>query len=349
MSLRVSAVVAERDVEVELRLGTGATLALLGPNGAGKSTVLGVLAGLVRPDSGTAHLADETLFDLHGVGAGTWLPPHRRGIALLAQDALLFPHLSVRRNVEFAPRAAGASRQDARERADEWLERTGVRPLADRRPADLSGGQAQRVAIARALAAEPELILLDEPLASLDVGVAAELRGMLAEVLDGRTAIVVTHDALDAYLLADRVAVLNEGRVVEEGPTREVLTRPRHPFTAELTGLSLLTGRRTATGMVTADGLALDGAPTGPIAEGEPVTVVVRPSSVALSVAGTRQAGAGIAAVVTALEPRDDLVRVRTDRLTALVPAAVVAELRLTTGTPVTLTVPQGDVIISRA
>ncbi|MEY9950804.1 sulfate/molybdate ABC transporter ATP-binding protein [Leifsonia sp. EB34] len=348
MSLDFSAAVAERDVAVDLRLGTGETLALLGPNGAGKSTVLGVLAGLIRPDSGRATLADETLFDLPGLDRpAVWLPPHRRGIALLAQDALLFPHLTVRRNVEFAPRSAGASRAEARAKADEWLERTGVGALAERRPDELSGGQAQRVAIARALAAEPDLILLDEPLASLDVSVAGELRGMLAEVLAGRTAVVVTHDALDAYLLADRVAVLGGGRVVEEGAARDVLTQPRHPFTAELTGLSLLTGRRTATGLVTGDGLALDGTPTTPIPEGLPVTAVVRPSTVAVRIGAPMEGG--IAATVTALEPRDDLVRVRTDRLTALVPAAVVAELRLTPGARVTLTVPAAEVRISPA
>ncbi|MEY9854089.1 molybdate transport system ATP-binding protein [Leifsonia sp. EB41] len=345
MSLDFAATVAERDVDVELRLGTGETLALLGPNGAGKSTVLGVLAGLIRPDTGHATLSDETLFDL----PAAWLPPHRRGIALLAQDALLFPHLSVRRNVEFASRSAGASRPEARAKADEWLERTGVHALAERRPDELSGGQAQRVAIARALAAEPELILLDEPLASLDVSVAGELRGVLAEVLADRTAVVVTHDALDAYLLADRVAVLGGGRVVEEGAARDVLTQPRHPFTAELTGLSLLTGRRTATGLVTDDGLALDGTPTAPIAEGRPVTAVVRPSTVAVRVGAPLEGAAGIAATVTALEPRDDLVRIRTDRLTALVPAAVVAELRLTAGARVTLTVPPAEVRISPA
>jgi molybdate transport system ATP-binding protein len=345
MTLHLSARVAERDVDVELSLASGETLALLGPNGAGKSTVLGVLAGLIRPDDGWATLGGETLFDL----PAAWLPPHRRAIALLAQDALLFPHLTVRRNVEFAPRSSGASRVEARTKADEWLRRTGVHPLADRRPSALSGGQAQRVAIARALAAEPDLILLDEPLASLDVTVAGELRGMLADVLTDRTAVVVTHDALDAYLLADRVAVLQGGRVVEQGAARDVLTQPKHPFTAELTGLSLLSGVRTATGLLTDDGLALDGTPTAPIAAGRSVTAVVRPSSVALRAGAPAEGSAGIAAVVTALEPRDDLVRVRTDRLTALVPAAVLAELRLTVGAHVTLTVPPAEVRISPA
>ncbi|WP_348787203.1 ABC transporter ATP-binding protein [Leifsonia sp. NPDC080035] len=350
MTLRLRASLAERGVDVDLRLAAGETLALLGPNGAGKSSVLAILAGLLRPDTGSAALGDDVLFELPASGPARWLPPHRRGIALLAQDALLFPHLSVRRNVEFAPRSAGVPRTEARERADRWLERTGCAAFADRRPGDLSGGQAQRVAIARALAAEPLLTLLDEPLASLDVSVAAELRGMLSDVLAARTAVIVTHDALDAYLLADRVAVLGAGRVVEEGPTARVLAHPRHPFTAELAGLTLLTGRRTRDGLVTDDGFALAGTTAAPVAEGARVTAVVRPSAVSVSMprTGGREPDAdGIPATVTALEPRDDLVRIRTDRLTALTPAALVAELRLAPGTRVRLSVPESDVHIT--
>ncbi|MGN6427910.1 MAG: sulfate/molybdate ABC transporter ATP-binding protein [Leifsonia sp.] len=351
MRLRMAAASAVRGVDVDLRLEAGETLALLGPNGAGKSSVLAMLAGLLRPDSGTATLGDDVLFDVPGAGAGRatrWLPPHRRGIALLAQDALLFPHLSVRANVEFAPRSAGVSRGEARASADEWLRRTGCAAFAGRRPGELSGGQAQRVAIARALAAEPALTLLDEPLASLDVGVAADLRGMLADVLAPRTAVLVTHDALDAYLLADRVAVLHEGRIVEEGPTGRVLTRPHHPFTAELAGLTLLTGRRAGDGIATDDGMRLAGTVDAAVADGTPVTAVVRPSAVGVAVPGDGGAH-GIPATVTALEPRDDLVRVRTDRLTALVPAAAVAELRLKPGARVLLSVPAAEVRISPA
>lgn len=342
MTLRLTAALAARGVEVDLRLGDGETLALLGPNGAGKSSVLGMLAGLLRPDSGSAHLSDDTLFDLAPGGPARWLPPHRRNIALLAQDALLFPHLSVRRNVEFAPRSAGVPRAEARRRADHWLERTGSAAFADRRPGELSGGQAQRVALARALAAEPALTLLDEPLASLDVGVAAELRGVLADVLADRSAVLVTHDALDAYLLADRVAVLHEGRVVEEGPTARVLAHPRHPFTAELAGMTLLVGRRTRDGIATDDGLELAGTAPTAIPEGARVTAIVRPSAVRVAPPGT--GAAGIPAVVTGLEPRDDLVRIRTDRLTALAPAALVAELRLVPGAPVVLSVAPEEV-----
>jgi molybdate transport system ATP-binding protein len=357
VTLRMTASLAARGIDVDLRLGDGETLALLGPNGAGKSSVIGMLAGLVRPDSGSARLGDDVLFDLPPDGPARWSPPHRRGIALLAQDALLFPHLTVRRNVEFAPRSAGASRDEARRRAEHWIERTGCTAFADRRPIELSGGQAQRVALARALAAEPALTLLDEPLASLDVGVAAELRGVLADVLAARSAVLVTHDALDAYLLADRVAVLHGGCVVEEGPTARVLGRPRHPFTAELAGVTLLTGRRTREGIATDDGLELAGIPSAPIAVGAPVSAIVRPSAVTVEprdpeappAAPGAPAVNGIPAVVTALEPRDDLVRVRTDRLTALVPAAVVAQLRLAPGTGVLLSVPATEVRLAPA
>lgn len=340
MSLRLTASIAARDVAVDLAVTDGQTLALLGPNGAGKSTVLGMLAGLVRPDSGRATLGDDVLFDL----PGDWHPPHRRGVALLAQDALLFPHLSVRHNVAFGPRSSGSSRAEAVERADEWMRRTATHAFAERRPAELSGGQAQRVAIARALAAEPRLLLLDEPLSALDVAVAAELRGTLAEVLAGRTTVLVTHDALDAYLLADRVAVMHGGRVVEQGPTREILERPRHPFTAELSGLTLVHGVRTAGGLEAADGMRLAGNATAggtSMAVGSAVLAAVRPSAVRVDGAGT-----GLAATVTALEPQADLVRVRTDRLDALVPPADVADLRLRIGDAVGLDVPAAAVTV---
>ncbi|WP_431220746.1 sulfate/molybdate ABC transporter ATP-binding protein [Leifsonia xyli] len=350
MSLSLTASHAARDVAVSLRVADGETLALLGPNGAGKSTVLGMLAGLVRPDTGRAALGDDVLFDL----PRAWRPPHLRGVALLAQDALLFPHLTVRGNVAFGPRSTGASRAEAAERADEWMRRTGTTAFADRRPSELSGGQAQRVAIARALAAEPSLLLLDEPLSALDVSVAADVRGMLADVLAGRTTVLVTHDALDAYLLADRVAVMHDGRVVEEGTTRQVLERPQHPFTAELSGLTLLRGERTPDGLETPDGMRVRGDAVAPVAVGSPALAAVRPSAVrvlGVGAAGASVPGASVPAVsvraaVTALEPQADLVRIRTARLDALVPPAVVADLRLRIGDPVTLEVPPSAVSV---
>jgi molybdate transport system ATP-binding protein len=250
--------------------------------------------------------------------------------------------------VEFGPRAAGATRAEAAARADGWLRRTGTAPFADRHPAELSGGQAQRVAIARALAAEPRMLLLDEPLSALDVSVAAELRAVLGDVLTGRTTVLVTHDALDAYLLADSVAVMHDGRVVEQGPTREVLERPRHPFTAELSGLTLVSGRRTADGMLSDEGMRLSGAVDVTVAEGARVLAAVRPSAVRIVDSGSRaRAGSSaVPATVTALEPQADLVRVRTDRLSALVAPAIVADCQLTVGAAVWLDVPPDAVSI---
>ena len=166
MSLVCSARLDARGLDVELTVGAGERLALLGPNGAGKSSVLAVLAGILRPDAGRAVLAGSTLYDLPG---RRWLAPWDRGVALLAQDPTLFPHLSTLENVAFGPRAAGQSPARARATAARWLAQVEAAELADRKPAQLSGGQAQRVAIARALATEPRLLLLDEPLAASDV------------------------------------------------------------------------------------------------------------------------------------------------------------------------------------
>jgi ABC-type sulfate/molybdate transport systems ATPase subunit len=229
VSLDVHAVVEPGRLDVRFSVAAGETLAVLGPNGAGKSTLLDVLAGLLRPDSGHVLLEGMTLVSAGGGERDIFTAPHARGVGLLAQEALLFPHLSVRDNVAFGPRSAGRSTLEAREIADRWLDRVDATGLADRR------GQAQRVAVARALATEPRLLLLDEPFGALDAGVAPAMRRLLAEVLGGRTVVLVTHDPLDALALADRVIVLDGGRIVEEGPTREVLLNPRTEFTRLLT------------------------------------------------------------------------------------------------------------------
>jgi molybdate transport system ATP-binding protein len=236
--LTLTAVLAQRRLDVHLEVAAGETVALLGSNGAGKSTIVQILAGLLRPDRGRATLDGRVLFDT--AVSGSWLPPHARGTALLAQEPLLFPHLSVRDNVAFGPRSAGESRVAARGIADDWLARAEVAHLADRRPATLSGGQAQRVAVARALAAHPSLLLLDEPMTALDVAAVPAQRMLLHGVLRERTVLLITHDPLDALALADRVLVLEHGRIVEQGPTRRVFARPGTDFTRALTfGLNL--------------------------------------------------------------------------------------------------------------
>lgn len=244
--LRVAVRLAERGLDVELTVGAGEVLAVLGPNGAGKSTLLDIVAGLLPPDGGEVRLAGRVLTD---VAKGIAVPPHRRGVSLLAQDPLLFPHLSVAANVAFGPRSRGLGGRAAAETAQEWLRAVDATELAARRPGGLSGGQAQRVALARALAVQPRLILLDEPMAALDVTVAPAMRALLHRVLreparnaHAPSAVLVTHDIVDALTLADRVVVLEAGRIVEQGPVGEVLSRPRSTFAAHIAGVNLLMG-----------------------------------------------------------------------------------------------------------
>lgn len=339
MSLHVVADVPERDVAVELEIADGETVALLGGNGAGKSTVLGVIAGQLRSRGTRVTLGDRVL-----TGRGTWVPPHARDIALLAQEALLFPHLTVSANVAFGPRSRGEGRRRARTSAGEWLARVGVPELASRRPAELSGGQAQRVAVARALAADPWVLLLDEPMAALDVNVTPALRHLLREVLRDRTAVIATHDVLDALLLADRVVVLDAGRVVEEGPTAEVLSRPRSAFAAQIAGLNLLAGTWDGEALVTEDA-RVEGMERTPVAVGDEVVAVFRPAAVSVYL----EAPAGsprnaFPVVVTALEPHGDQVRVRAGGMSALITPHAAAELALAPGARVIFTVKASEV-----
>ncbi|HET7068030.1 MAG TPA: ABC transporter ATP-binding protein [Nocardioides sp.] len=211
----------------------GQVVAVIGPNGAGKSSLLRAVAGLV-PAEGELRV-DGRSWEL--------LPVRERAVGMAFQDQLLFPHLTALENVAFGPRTAGASRQDARRTAQDWLDRFGVGELAGRRPRQLSGGQAQRVSIARALATHPRILLLDEPFTGLDVGVAATLRVELSRHLtsyDGVT-LLVTHDAIDALTLADVVWVLDAGRLVQVGPPREVAAAPLTRHVARLVGLNVLT------------------------------------------------------------------------------------------------------------
>jgi molybdate transport system ATP-binding protein len=245
--------------------------------------------------------------------------------------------------VAFGPRSAGRTRAEAQASARKWLAAVEAAELWASRPAQLSGGQAQRVAIARALAPEPRLLLLDEPLAALDVAVTPTLRRMLRTVLTGRTAIVVTHEVLDALTLADRVVVLGDGVIVEQGATAEVLQRPRHPFTAGLAGLNLLPGVRTATGLRMADGAAVTGSGTGAI--GVPAAAAARPS--AISVQLVKTAGPNTFPVtVEDLEPRGDSVRVRSASMAADISPGRAAALGLRPGLPVWFTVPETEVTI---
>jgi molybdate transport system ATP-binding protein len=336
MTFRFDAAVAARGFEVSLTLGDGETLAVLGPNGAGKSTLLAVIAGLLRPDMGRSEVDGRILFDLPPAsrnGAAGWTAPHRRGTALLAQEPLLFPHLSALENVAFGPRSAGVPKPAAREAARRWLAEVDAEGLASRRPGELSGGQAQRVAVARALAAGPDVLLLDEPMAALDIHAAPLLRRLLKRVLAGRRAIIVTHDVLDAYMLADRVIVMEDGRITEEGPTREVLRRPRSSFAAGLAGLNLVTGSVTATGIRSPEGLEFAGQHDVPLIPGQAGVAAFPPSSVSVFLSEAHGSPRNSFPVtITDLEPHGDQVRIRAGELSADVTPAASADLGLAPG-----------------
>nr|WP_241844288.1 ABC transporter ATP-binding protein [Kitasatospora sp. CB01950] len=228
-------------LDVAFSAQPGEVLALLGPNGAGKSTALRALAGLLPLTSGRLAL-DGSEWD--SPSAGVFVPAEQRPIGVVFQDYLLFPHLSALDNVAFGLRCKGLRRAAARAEALPWLERMGLAEHAGQRPAKLSGGQAQRVALARALAVRPRLLLLDEPLAALDartrLDIRAELRRHLAEF--EAVAVLVTHDPLDAMVLADRLVVIEAGQVVQTGRPAEVARRPRTDYIARLVGLNLYQG-----------------------------------------------------------------------------------------------------------
>jgi molybdate transport system ATP-binding protein len=346
MTFSFSARLEDRGLDVDLELQPGETLALLGPNGAGKSSLLAILAGLLRPDAGAAELNGRTLFDLNS-GRQLWIPPFRRRITLLAQEALLFPHLTALDNVAFGPRSRGATRARSRTTARDLLRQVDAGSLERRRPHQLSGGQAQRVALARALAATPELLLLDEPLAALDIHAAALLRRLLKQVLAGRRAILVTHDVLDAFMLADRVAVLESGRVVEAGPTRQVLDRPRSGFAAGLAGLNLITGTVTRRGLTSRDRGEVAGQVDEGAAAGGAGVAVFPPSAV--SVFLTPPVGSprnGFRVTVTDLEPHGDQIRVRAGDLSADITPGAAADLSLAPGVGVWFVVKAAEVSV---
>jgi molybdate transport system ATP-binding protein len=323
----------EFHLDVTIEVGAGEVVALLGPNGAGKTTTLRALAGLLRPDSGSIELDGDDL------GSRS---TERRPIGMVFQDYLLFPHMSALDNVAFGPRCQGASRTSARDLARDMLARVGLSDHAESRPRALSGGQAQRVALARALAVRPRLLLLDEPLAALDAHTRLEIRARLRRDLadfDGAT-LVVTHDPLDAMVLADRLVVIERGSVVQHGSPAEVARHPRTEYVARLVGLNLYRG---AAGP---DGVRLD-----PDGDGDGVRFAVSeslegdvfvafpPSAVALYPDRPDGSPRNVwPARVDGVERYGDLIRVQLDGAlpaAADVTAAAAAELDLAPGAEV--------------
>jgi molybdate transport system ATP-binding protein len=336
--------VGDFELDVSIDAPPGQVLAVLGPNGAGKSTLLRIVAGLLALDSGTVRLGDDLLDD---PARRVFVSTQQRGVGIVFQDLRLFPHLRVVDNVAFGPRARGVDRASARTAAQSWLERLGLGELARRHPRRLSGGQAQRVALARALAGEPAALLLDEPLAALDVQTRAEVQGELREHLGafaGPT-ILVTHDPIEALLLAQRIVVLERGRVVQAGSPAEITSRPLTPYVAKLVGMNLYVGIAAGDDVAIENGARIVAADAP---EGR-VLAAVRPSAITVHTEPPHGSSARNvwAATVTALAPLGDRVRVTAAGeldVTADVTAAAVAELDLAPGMPVWLTAKATDV-----
>ena len=355
--LQVAFELPQRDVVVDLEVEAGCTTALIGPNGSGKSTVCSVVAGLLDAENGQVVLGGRVLD-----GPGGFVRAGRRQVALLSQEPGVFTHMSVLGNVVFALRCQGVSRAEATRRARAELAAVGAEHLASRPGGTLSGGQAARVALARALATGPRLLVLDEPMAALDVTARQEMRRLVARrcAEEGLTLLLVTHDVLDLTALAEDVVVLDRGRVVEQGPTARILSAPRSDFVAHLTGTAVLTGvvdgDAEAPGLRLPSGRVVHGRPREDAADGHvgeqghrddrdevlrpgaPGIALVPPDAVALY----RQAPHGsprniLTGRVTGLERSGALVSVRLEleegqRLSAAVTAGAVAELGITEG-----------------
>jgi molybdate transport system ATP-binding protein len=332
--------VGDLDLAVDLDVGTGETLALAGPSGAGKTTVLRIAAGLRRPATGTVRCGEDVWLD---TSAAIDMPVERRRAGYLFQSYALFPNLSGWENVAYGLR--DLARGERRRRADELLERFDVAHLAERRPATWSGGERQRVALARALAPDPRLLLLDEPLAALDTRTRAHAARELAAILAGADvpALLVTHDFEEAAVLADRVAVIDAGRVVQVGSAAELVAAPASAFVADLTGAVVLAGRARPG----ADGLteiALDGG--GTVVSSAPgegtVALAVHPWEIALerpaAVPGGASARNRLPATVASVTPLGNRVRVglvAAQPISAELTAAAADELALAPGVPV--------------
>jgi molybdate transport system ATP-binding protein len=341
----VSMTIGTLTLDVDISVEENEVVAILGPNGSGKSTFLKVLAGLLPITSGRVVLGDLVLDD---PSAGIRMPTEQRPIGYVFQDYLLFPHLSALENVAFGLRSRGMPKAQARTHALEWLERVGLASQASSRPRALSGGQGQRVALARALATDPRLLLLDEPLAALDAGSRLEVRRQIRRHLASfeGTRLIVTHDPLEAAALADRLVVIEGGRVVQTGTPAEVSERPQSPYVAELVGLNLLKG--TANGAV----VELEGGGALVFAGSEKgdVFAVVHPRAVALYRSrpdGTpRNVWQG---TVGSMDLEGDRARVRVDGaipIVAEVTPAALSDLQLADGGKVWVSVKATEVTV---
>ena len=336
---------------IDVTVEPGEVLGVIGPNGSGKTTLLRALAGLTPLSGGRIVLGRQVL---DSTEPAAFVAPEQRPIGFVFQNYRLFPHLSVRDNVAFSPRCRGARRRQSRHIADDWLRRLGLTDLAGRKPGELSGGQAQRVALARALAADPGLLLLDEPLAALDaktkLEIRAELRRHLTE-FPGVT-MLVTHDPLEAMVMTDRLIVIEDGRIVQHGTPAAVARRPATQYVARLVGLNLYRGTLDPAGTSPWRTTTVRSPPrrrTRPTGRGAgPVLVAIRPNAIAVHTtkpdhSSPRNVWAG---TVTGLELLTDRVRAQItgtpSALVDLTPDAV-AELDLVEGRQIWLSAKATD------
>lgn len=299
---------ANTTIEVDLEIGAGTTAALLGPNGAGKSTTVRALAGLTPISEGRISLGGDVFDD---PATGEWVAPEDRRLGVVFQRYYLFEHLNVLDNVAFGLRVRPGGRARARRDARHWLEMFDLQTLAARRPSDLSGGEAQRVALARALAIGPAAVLLDEPMAALDLGIRAPLRRLLGERLSELEGprLLITHDPADAFLLADEIHILEDGRITQRGTPDEIRRRPSTPYAAALAGVNLLTGV-TSGGVIELDGHVFELRSSDTHTAGR-VVVTIPPNAVALHEVEPHGSPRNTwPTTVAALEPLGDVVRV---------------------------------------
>ncbi len=345
MSLRLSFALARGPLrlELDLQVADGETVALVGPNGAGKTTCLHAVAGLLRIDRGAIAL-DERVLD--GGPSAPFVPPEQRSTGLVFQDHLLFPHRTVLDNTAYGLRARGVTRTAARAQANEWLQRVGLQDRAAARPRELSGGQAQRVALARALATEPRVLLLDEPLAAVDASARQQLRRDLRQHLATFSGprLVVTHDPIDAFVLADRIAVLEQGRVVQVGTAAAITSQPRSRYTADLVGLNFFRGvvQDSVLELPSGGRLVVVTQHRGPaVATAHPRAIALFRERPEGSPRNTWQAP------IEAIEPAQDSVRVRLGGdvpLVAEVTAGTIASMRLAPGQAVWIAIKATEV-----
>jgi len=352
-------------LDVALSAEPGEIVAIMGPSGAGKSTLLSAIAGLVRLDEGRIVVDG---WEVASSRPRRHVPPAQRGVVLLGQEPRLFPHLTARENVAFGPRSRGVARDVARGDADEWLWRVGLPGSGGHRPDELSGGQQQRVAVARALATSPKVLLLDEPLTALDAETAGDLRALLHEQLHATrsTTLLVTHDAVDAAALAQRLVVVEDGAVTQEGTVREVLTTPATRFAAAVAGTNRLVGVARHGGWCARTGdteIVLRSADSASRAaareDGTPLAALVRPGAVRiepvheeswtgalrLAAQAAPEEGSWLARIVR-LEQTPAGARIHTESpaVAVDVSADAVAERGLAAGLPVRLRVAPADV-----